>query len=120
MNDLLAAIAIVFLNEEMKALFVKILVPAFVTISVRLAVLVNKQKMTLTKVIASYVIGMGSAFLLGDWILQNFSADTQRWMIALVAISGDKIGLYLIETLTAKNVLTTLWEFLSFLLKSRK
>lgn len=103
-------------DEEKKALFFKIFIPAFVTVSIKLAIEAKNKTLSYTTVIGSFVTGMGSAYLFGDYVLTNFSHEWQPLVIAVIAISGDKIGGYVMERLHIDSIM----EFLNVFIKPKK
>lgn len=98
------------IQEEMRTLWAKVLIPAFVAVSIKIAVTSRKNKMTIFNVIASIVTGVGSAYLFSGLILSNFSPDFVPLMIALVTISGEKIGNWLIFKLNIDSLVEALIE----------
>jgi hypothetical protein len=84
------------LSEELRTLLIKILIPALVAVSIKIAITSRKNPMTLFNVITSIVIGVGSAYLFSGLVINNFSDEWVPLMIALVTISGEKIGNWLI------------------------
>lgn len=85
------------IDEEAKTFLAKIIIPALVAISVKLALQSKRQKVSLMNVITSMVIGIGSAYLSSDWVLTNFSHDTVPVVIATITISSEKIGYWLLD-----------------------
>jgi len=92
-------------ENEFKNLIIKVLIPAFVAVSVKIAIDSRKRAVSLLNVVASFVIGIGSAYIFSSAILSNFSSDYVPLMIALVAISGDKIGSWLIYKLNIDSLI---------------
>lgn len=86
------------IEEEIRSLIVKVLIPAIVAVSIKLAIASRKNKMTIFNIITSFIIGIGSAYLFSSFILSHFSDEYVPLMIALVTISGEKIGNWVIYT----------------------
>ncbi len=84
------------LSQEFQTLVVKILIPSIVAIGIKIAIASRKNSMTVFNLITSIVIGVGSAYLFSGLILNNFSEDWVPLMIALITISGEKIGNWII------------------------
>ncbi len=99
-------------SSEIKTWFLKIILPALVAVAIKLKVQSKHEKITLVSVICSFVSGVGSAYLFADYVMTNFSHQWQPLIIALVAISGEKIGYYLIYDINIK-------EILKFILKKK-
>ena len=93
------------LDEEIKSFLVKIIVPAFVAISVKLALESKRQKVSLMHVLTSIVIGIGSAYVSADWVLGNFKSEVVPIVIATITITGEKIGYWLMDRFDLAGVL---------------
>jgi hypothetical protein len=98
------------IQEEMRTLWAKVLIPAFVAISIKIAVASRKNSMTVFNIITSIVIGVGSAYLFSGVILSTFSQDYVPLMIALVTISGEKIGNWIIYKFNIDTFIEALIE----------
>lgn len=59
------------IDEEVKSFLVKIIVPAFVAISVKLALQSKRQKVSWMNAFTSIVIGIGTAYLSAQWVLRT-------------------------------------------------
>jgi len=84
------------IQEEMRTLWAKVLIPAFVAMSIKIAIDSRKKPITIFNIIASFVTGVGAAYLFSGVILNNFSDDFVPLLIALVAISGEKLGNWIV------------------------
>lgn len=93
------------IDEEIKSFLVKIIVPAFVAISVKLALQSKRQKVSLMNVFTSIVIGIGSAYLSSDWVLATFDSDVVPIVIATVTITAEKIGYWLLDRFDVGGIL---------------
>ena len=82
--------------DELKAFLFKIMIPAFVALSIKIAIMSSKQKVTIFQVVASFVSGVGSAYLFSDMIMESLSDKWIPLAVAVVTISGEKIGYWLI------------------------
>lgn len=85
-----------FLTDDMVAFLIKFLPTALLGVGVGVAVKMKKEKVTIMNVITSIFIGVAVA-----WIFSGFIYDISdhRWhspLIAVVAISGEKIAEYFI------------------------
>lgn len=92
------------LDEEGKAFIFKIIVPALVAVSVKIAVMGKQGKITFFQVISSFVTGIGSAYLAGPFVQQYTSANSMPLVIAAIAISGEKIGYFFIYKFKIEEV----------------
>lgn len=68
---------------EMKAFFLKIMMPAFVAVSIKIAIQSKNKTVTVLQVIISFITGIGSAYLFSGLILDNFS---DSWVPIYIAI----------------------------------
>ncbi len=98
------------LSEEVQNLLVKIIIPSLVAVSIKIAISSRKTGMTTFNVITSIVIGVGSAYLFSGLIISNFSDDYIPLMIALVTITGEKIGNWIIYRLNIDSFIEALIE----------
>jgi len=90
--------------------FIKIFIPAFVGVGIKIAIEMKKDKtkVSLINVILSMFIGIGGAWLLSGFIEESCSAHYVSPAIALVAIISDKIGEFLIYKFNIDTFLTAL------------
>lgn len=85
------------IGNELKQLLIKIFIPALVAISVKIAIDSRKRTISRFNVVASVVTGLGMSYLFSGLILSNFSSDWVPLMVGGVAISGEKLGNWLIN-----------------------
>jgi hypothetical protein len=83
-------------SEEIKSWLVKPLIWAMLAISVKLAVQSKREKITIGIVITSFLAGIGSAWIFADYVLMNYPHQYQPMIIAVIAISGEKIVEYIL------------------------
>ncbi len=96
------------LSDEIKTWFIKPLIWAMVAISVKLAVQSRKNKITFGVAISSFVTGVGSAYLFSDYVSGAFTHEMQPLIIAVIAISGEKIGEYILYRISFDALLDVL------------
>lgn len=94
--------------DDFKTWAVKILLPSFVGISIKLAV--QSKRITWFNVITSVITGIGSAHLFADPVIAAVPDHWEAASIAMVAISGEKIGLWLVDRFDVQGVLEALWN----------
>jgi len=82
--------------DEIRNLFIKIIIPALVAMSIKLAVQSRKGKISLFSAIASIAIGVGCAYLSANWVLGTFSDELMPIAIAVITIAGEKVAYWLI------------------------
>lgn len=95
-------------SEELKSWILKPLIWAMLAVSVKLAVQSKKEKITLGIVITSFFAGIGSAWIFADYVLMNYSHQYQPMIIAVIAISGEKIVEYVLYKINFQGLLDTL------------
>src|SRR5690606_12611620 len=82
--------------EEIENLLIKIIIPALVAISIKLAVQSRQGKMSLFTTITSIIVGVGCAYLSSGWVLKTFSDETMPIAVGVITIAGEKIAYWLI------------------------
>jgi len=98
------------IEEELRSLLIKVLIPSLVAISVKLAITMRKHNMTILNIVSSVIIGVGSAYLFSGFIFKHFSDEAATLMIAMVTISGDKIGNWLIYKFNVDSFIRAMIE----------
>ena len=100
------------LQSEYYILLTKILFPAFLAVGIKLAVEMKKTKtkISIFNISLSMIIGVGGAYLSSHLVRSNFSEESVPAIIALVAITSDKIGEFLIYKLNIDLFLTSLFD----------
>ena len=84
------------LPQDVSELVFKIIIPALVAISLKLAVQSKKIKISFFNGFASVVIGVGSAYITSSWVMESFEDKYVPIVIACITISGEKIAEWLI------------------------
>ena len=97
-------------SEEVKSWLVKPLIWAMMAVSVKLAVQSKRQKITIGIVITSFLAGIGSAWIFADYVLINYSHQYQPMIIAVIAISGEKIVEYILYKVNFQALLDALMK----------
>lgn len=77
---------------DISEFFTKILLPAFVGISLKIAVQMKKTRLSILNVVLSFICGISVAYMFSDLIHLHVPSYYQSICIAIVAISGEKIG----------------------------
>ena len=90
--------------EQLSIFFYKVVVPTFVAISMKLATQANKEKITITKVCISFVVGIGCAYFVSPFA----NGDWSSIIIGVVAISGEKITEFIIYKWDVDTVIRNL------------
>jgi len=90
--------------RELKAFFVKLLLPALMGLSIKLAILSRKENLTIKKVLISFVCGIGAAYLFYPFVIDSVSEHWLPLVIAVITISGEKIGTYALYKLKVEDI----------------
>lgn len=90
----------------------KTIFPALVAVSVGLAVKMKENKVTILSALGSYVIGCGFAFVFGYYIHEHFTEGTATVIIGGLAITGEKIGHWLIFKLEFEDIARLFFNWL--------
>lgn len=91
--------------EDAKTWIVKIILPSLVAISIKLAIQSKNKTVTLFNVISSFITGIGSAYLFSDLVISKLSHEYVPLAIAVLTISGEKIGFWFIYKFNVQGVL---------------
>jgi hypothetical protein len=97
-------------GSDLKSLIFKIFMPALVALSIKLAIQNGKKKVTIFQVISSFITGIGSAYLFSELVMSEVTPEYIPLVIAVITISGEKIGHYLVYKLDVENVIKMLVE----------
>lgn len=82
-------------NKTMELLF-KVLIPAGIGVGIKVCIKMQREKMTILAIFLSFFVGVGFAWLASPYIFSAVSAERASLVIAVVAMSGEKIGEYII------------------------
>lgn len=91
--------------EDFKTWLVKILLPSLVAVSIKLAVQSKQNTISWFNVVTSFITGIGSAYLCADLVLSTVDHQYVPIAIAIITISGEKIGYYIVYKLNVEAIL---------------
>ena len=77
-------------------LLTKVIIPALVAVSVGIAVRMKRKRVSIMSAFTSYVIGIGFAFLFGFVVMEEIKETWVPVVIGTIAITGEKVGYWLI------------------------
>jgi hypothetical protein len=100
------------LNEDVRTLLIKILVPATIGVSMKLAIEGRDKAMTKTNVITSFILGVGTAYLTGALILKSFSPEIASIVIGIVAMGSESIAKFMIRKFKIDSMIISFLEYL--------
>lgn len=110
------------LKSEIAQFFIKIMIPAFLAVGLKIAVEMKKTKTKITafNVLLSMLIGVSGAYISSGLVQSYFSTETVPIVIALIAICSDKIGEFVIYKMNIDTFLTALIDgFFDYIIKLR-
>ena len=90
--------------EELSTFFFKIFIPAFIAISIKIATQIKKEKMNFSRVLISFIVGIGCAYFIFPFVEGKWTP----LIVGVVAMSGEKIAEFIIYKWDVDNVLRTL------------
>lgn len=100
-------------QQEYSELVTKILIPAFITVAIGVAVEMknDKSKVSLLSVILSLIIGLGVAYLFSGFILEKFKGGNILLVAGLITSISEKLAKYFMNRLNIDIFLTALVEY---------
>lgn len=104
-------------DDELKTFVLKIILPALVAVSIKLAIMSQRTKMSVFNIIGSFVIGVGIAYLTGGLILNSISPNYVPLVIGVVTLVGEKIAYWILFTLKVDKLAISFLEYLLGLIK---
>ena len=114
------------INNEFYIFLTKIIFPAFLAVGIKIAIEMkkNKSRVSFFNIFLSMLIGVGSAWLSSDIVLTNCDTQNVPIVIALIAITSEKIGEFIIYKLNVDMFLTAIvdgfFEYISNIFKAKK
>lgn len=103
--------------DELYKFFVKILAPAVIAISIKIATQIKNEKMTFSRIVISFVVGIGCAYFIFPFVENNIENKYIPLLVGVVAMSGEKISEYIIYKWDVDILITS---FLDILITSFK
>ena len=88
----------------------KILIPAFIGISLKVAVQMKRTKLSFLNVVLSFITGICTAWMFSNLIQDNVPINYQSISIAIIAISGEKIGDWIVYKFRIDDFLSAVFE----------
>lgn len=112
-----------FTNNELYIFLTKFIFPAFLAVGIKLAIEMkkNKTKLSLLNIGLSMLIGVGGAYISSGVVQKECDEDYISIVIALIAITSERIGEFIIFKLKVDTFLTALLDtFFDTILKIRR
>lgn len=104
-------------DAEMKTFLIKIILPAAVAVSMGIAIRSRKEKVSAFNIIASFIIGIGGAYLTGDIVLSAFAHEYVPLVIGIIALVGEKFAYFFLFTLKVDRLAVSFLEWILGLIK---
>lgn len=105
------------LNEEVKALLLKTVIPIMIGVSMRLALDARTRKVTFFEVLTSFVLGIGMVYLLYFPVREQFGDVYQPLVYGSIAMFGDRFGLYMMKKFNIEAWLINAFDFVTKFIK---
>lgn len=80
------------ISNEFYQFITKIVIPASIGISLKVAIQMRKERISFLSVALSFIIGISSAKIFEPIISDNIPTNYHSMSIAIIAISSEKIG----------------------------
>lgn len=96
--------------EEQIAFFFKIILPSILGVSIKIATQVKREQITWFRMFLAYVCGVGLAWLCAPVIIDAVPKNYVPLVIAIVAITADKVFEFVIYKFDVDGFLTSIIE----------
>lgn len=106
--------------DEVYQFLFKILIPAFIAVSIKVAIQIKNEGVNYTRIIISFIAGIGCAYFSFPLIETYTSKEYLSIMIGIVAISGEKITEWFVYKFKVDVFLGALADFLLDKIRSKK
>jgi hypothetical protein len=93
------------IKNQLFEFFTKIIIPALVGITIKLAVMIDRERITFLKVFISLIIGIGFVYLFQHPVKVIISEDYQPLAFGLIAMSGETFGRFLTKLWNLDNII---------------
>ena len=90
--------------EQLSTFFFKIFIPAFIAISVKVATQIKQEKMNFSRILISFVAGIGCAYFVFPFVEGKWTP----LIVGVVAMSGEKIAEFIIYKWDVDKVIRSL------------
>ena len=90
--------------KELSTFFFKIFIPAFIAISVKVATQIKQEKMNFSRILISFVAGIGCAYFVFPFVEGKWTP----LIVGVVAMSGEKIAEFIIYKWDVDKVIRNL------------
>lgn len=105
------------LDEELRTFLLKIIIPALVAVSIKLAIMSQRVKISVFNILGSFIIGVGTAYLSGDIILHTVDTDYVPLVISIIALTGEKISYWILYSFKIDKIAISALEYIIGLIR---
>lgn len=105
------------IDEEIKTFLLKIILPALVAVSIKLAIMSQRTKMSAFNVAGSFVIGVGIAYLSGGIVLGSVKPEYVPLVIGIITLAGEKFAQWFLFSLKVDQLFLSFLEYIVGLIK---
>lgn len=98
------------IRQDIIDFFVKIIIPAIAGITIKLSVMMEKEKLTFLKVFISLIIGIGFVYLLQQPVKNLIPEHYQPLMFGLIAMSGETLGRFITKLYSIDIVISSIYK----------
>lgn len=109
-----------WLDEIITFITKAFIVTSFIAVTIKVAIQMDREKMTLKKIMWAYITGIGFTMLLYPLIHEYVEESWKVPIAGLVAISGEKIGVYLVYKFNFEIFITSFLDLLLSKFKNKK
>jgi len=100
------------LLNELKSFFLKIFLPAFVAITIKIATQMKYEKFKFSKILISFISGISCAYFTYPFIGHDVPEKYVPLFVGMVAMSGEKIAEYILYKLDLETFFDIIVNFL--------
>jgi len=110
------------LNNEFLKFMTKIIIPATITTAVAIAIDVknNISKVSWLTIFMSMIIGLGGAYLAGDYIMENLHGGQVTLAVSAVTMLTEKTFKFFLHRLKVDEILQSFFDSLIEIFKPKK
>jgi hypothetical protein len=98
------------LNAEFYQFITKVLIPAIIGISLKLSIQMRRTKLSFINVFLSYATGITTAYIFSSIINIHVPENYRSIFIAIIAISSEKIGEFLVYKFRVDDFLAAILD----------
>lgn len=98
------------MGTEFKAFLIKIILPSLVALSIKLSIQSQRKRVSLVNILTSFSTGIGCAYLFSDYAITHLSHEFVPLAIAVVTLSGEKIGAWFMFKFDVEGMLDNAYK----------